>query len=166
MALPTKVSQLWDIMDQYETIHTLRLCIENVVHMIFCMVSWLCVGVLKCLSCILRNLNRYFLIPTNHLYVLITFPRSFSWTKSHDPMIYKALQLPNMNEPTYYTMYTFNDHCTLEIVYNLYQITGPYANQCPQKFLGIIGQDPSVSKSSQVHVLIFRIFFGILGCTL
>ena len=31
--------------------------------------------------------------------------------------------------------------------------------QCPGRFLGIIGQDLSVSKSNRLHVVIFRFFF-------
>ena len=30
---------------------------------------------------------------------------------------------------------------------------------CPRGFLGIIGQDPNVSKSNQLHVDIFQLFF-------
>ena len=31
--------------------------------------------------------------------------------------------------------------------------------QCPGRFFGIIGQNPSVSKSNQLHVVTFRPFF-------
>ena len=35
-----------------------------------------------------------------------------------------------------------------------------HENQCPHgKFLGIVGQDPSVSESNRLHVDIFRFFF-------
>jgi hypothetical protein len=30
--------------------------------------------------------------------------------------------------------------------------------QCPGRFLGIIGQDPSVSKPKQLHVDVYRLF--------
>ena len=31
--------------------------------------------------------------------------------------------------------------------------------KCPKRFLGMINQDPSVSKSDRLHVAIFRFFF-------
>ncbi len=31
--------------------------------------------------------------------------------------------------------------------------------QCLGRFLGIIGQDPSVSKSNRLHIVIIRLFF-------
>ena len=35
----------------------------------------------------------------------------------------------------------------------------PNQEQCPRRFLGIIGQNPSVSKSNWLHVVIFQFFF-------
>ena len=63
-------------MGLYETIRTLGMCIGNVVHVIFCMVLLLllCVDVSECLSCILRILNGYSLVPTSHLYVPVILP--------------------------------------------------------------------------------------------
>ena len=34
-----------------------------------------------------------------------------------------------------------------------------WRRQCPGRFLGIIGQNPSVSKSNRLYVVIFRFFF-------
>ena len=34
-----------------------------------------------------------------------------------------------------------------------------HSTQCPGRFLGIINQNPSVSKSNWLHVVIFRFFF-------
>ena len=35
-------------------------------------------------------------------------------------------------------------------------------SSCPGRYLGIIAQNPSVSKSNRLHVVIFRIFFSKL----
>ena len=44
---------------------------------------------------------------------------------------------------------------------NLWSIALPWA-QCAGTFLGIIGRDPSVSESNQLHVDIFRFFLSNL----
>ena len=38
-------------------------------------------------------------------------------------------------------------------------LTSTTVKQCPGRLLGIIGQNPSVSKSNRLHVVIFRFFF-------
>ena len=35
----------------------------------------------------------------------------------------------------------------------------PNQEQCPGRFLGIIGQHPGLSKSNWLHVVIFQFFF-------
>ena len=49
-----------------------------------------------------------------------------------------------------------HEHLTL---YTLATIVCHPLNQYPGRFFGIIGQNPSVSKSDQLHVVIFRLFF-------
>ena len=44
---------------------------------------------------------------------------------------------------------------------NPFKVEAPNScnDQCPVRFLGIIGQDPCVSKSKLWHVVIFQFFF-------
>ena len=50
-----------------------------------------------------------------------------------------------------------------EVFYPYHFVPTQTANTVAGKFLGIVGQDPSDSKSSRLHVDIFRVFFHSFG---
>ena len=73
---------------------------------------------------------------------------------------WKCNQISNMAEDTWPLPSLSNSRNSFSIDHNEWRKQGK--KQCPWKILGIIGQDPTVSKSNWLHVDIFRFFLYYL----